>query len=262
MTVQHSREIKQCFNRYIARFRDSNGVLPPMQRLKFTHTMRVVKDARRIMTAETWPNECINIGEIGALLHDVGRFSQFAEFGTFRDSESIDHADRGVAVIREEQMLHCIATAEAHRIIEAVRWHNKKTVPQDLEEKTAKLTHLIRDADKLDIFRVMEQAITDGSIMNNPEITWGLAITKPPNEPLVEAILRGEAVDYALIQSLSDFILIQIGWIISGFHNRSALHMVRERHVIEFRRKYLKKLSSSPAIDRCCDAAQKALTSV
>ncbi len=250
----------QRFTAYINTFRTSDGNLAPMLQLKLTHTLHVVKDAQRIMQDEAWDASARLEGQACALLHDIGRFSQFREFGSFRDSESVDHAQRGVEIIQSLNLLEGVPPPTAQRIIEAVKWHNKKALPEDLDGATAALGHLVRDADKLDIFRVMESAAADGSLENNPEITWGLDIKGAPNPEIIASVLSGEPVDYAKIHSLADFILIQVGWVISGFHSRSALRIARQRKVVEFRRAYLKKISDSPAIDRCCDAAAAALT--
>ena len=256
MTNQVCKEIIKSFNNYVDTYRDNEDALRPMQQLKLTHTMHVVKDAKNIMQGEGWNQEDAPTGEVVAVLHDIGRFSQFAEFGTFRDSESIDHAERGIEVIEKLNMLNSATAGTAEKIIKAIRWHNKKTIPDGEDQETTALAHLIRDADKLDIFRVMETAVKDGSIENNPEITWGLDIKGAPNPELVKSILKGQAVDYTLIQGLADFILIQIGWIISGFHHDTALRVVKERNVITFRRDFLKTLTDDSAIDRCCDAAE------
>ena len=231
-----------------------------MLQLKLSHTMHVVKDAVNIMRGENWDREHTPTGRVCALLHDVGRFSQFTEFGTFRDSESIDHAERGIAIIRELDLLRGASASTSARIVDAIRWHNKKAVPQELDTETASLAHLLRDADKLDIFRVMETAVEDGSIESNPEITWGLDIRGAPNPKLVEVVLAEQPVDYTLIHAISDFILIQIGWVISGLHYATTRSLARERNVVEFRRRYLKTLTNDPAVDICCDAAEKVLS--
>ncbi len=259
MTVQLSKEIVARFQHYVDTFRENGGTLSTMLQLKLSHTRHVIRNSAEIMRLEEWTQTDFPLGETAALLHDIGRFSQFAEFGTYRDSESVDHAERGVAVIRQLDILRKCEGADARHLIEAVRWHNKKEVPAELDTFSAELTHLTRDADKLDIFRVMEEAVRDGSIARDPEITWGLSITEPPNPRLVESICNGEPVDYALIQSLSDFIMIQVGWVISGFHNISALRIAAERGVVEFRRTYLKSLTDSPGVDRCCNAARQVL---
>lgn len=252
----------QRFIDYVNTFRDSNGELTPMLQLKLTHTSRVIQDARRIMRGEGWHGPALLEGEISALLHDIGRFSQFAEFATFRDSESVDHALRGVEIIQKQDILEGVAPEVAQKIIEAVRWHNKKAVPTEMEESTAALAHLVRDADKLDIFQVMISAVKDGSIENNPEMTWGLTLTGAPNPEVVDTILKGQPVDYSQIKTLADFILIQVGWVIKGFHHTTALQLTRERQVIKLHRAYLKTLTDSPAIDRCCDAAESVLREI
>jgi len=230
-----------------------------MLQLKLTHTMHVVKDSKLIMQGEKWNKESTPIGEVSALLHDIGRFSQFNEFGTFRDAESVDHAQRGIEIISRANILEGVSLRESQQIENAISWHNKKLLPQQMDKDNAKLAYLVRDADKLDIFRVIESAVEDGSIENTPELSWGLDIRGTPNPEVVEAVIKGEPVDYAKIHSLSDFILIHLGWIISGFHNKTALRIARDRKVVDFRQSYLKTLTSSPCIERCCQEAFKAL---
>ncbi|MFO7936146.1 MAG: HD domain-containing protein [Kiritimatiellia bacterium] len=262
MTEQTAENIRKKFNKHVDSFRNKKGILHPMLQLKLQHTAFVVKNAIAVMQGENWNRGQTPAVEVAAILHDIGRFSQFAEFGTFRDSESVDHAERGIDIIEKLNIFAGATPGTAERISKAIRWHNKKSIPAETAPETAALAHLIRDADKLDIFRVMEAAIKDGSIEKNPEITWGLDLRGAPNPELVEASIRGEAVDYKLIQSFTDFILIQIGWIISGFHYDTSLKLVKERNIIEFRRNYLKTLTDDTAIDRCCDAAGEVLRQV
>ncbi|MDA3924682.1 MAG: HD domain-containing protein [Kiritimatiellae bacterium] len=259
MTNEIRKILVQRFTDYVDTFRDSSGQLSPMLQLKLTHTMHVVKDAKSIMECEGWRKAKRPIGEVCALLHDIGRFSQFKEFGTFQDSLSIDHAERGIEIMQELNILQIATPSAAQQITDAIQWHNKKELPDDMDAETRELGHLVRDADKLDIFRVIETAIEDGTIDNTPEITWGLDIKGHPNQKLVNSILKGQPVDYSHVHSLSDFILIQVGWVISGFHNKSALNIIKERNVVEFRRKYLKKLTNDNAIDLCCNAAESIL---
>jgi len=259
MNDKTCKEIAKRFKKYVDTYRNNGLYLHPMLQLKLTHTMLVVENAKTIMQGERWNEEHVPTGETTAILHDIGRFSQFAEYGTFRDSESIDHAERGLDVIEKLNIFDGSSPETATRITEAIRWHNKKEVPEEAEKETAKLAHLIRDADKLDIFRVMETAIKDGSIENNPEITWGLDFRGAPNPKLVESVIRGVPVDYSLIQALSDFILIQVGWVISGFYYNTSLKIIKERNTIEFRRNFLKTLTNDSSIDQCCNAAEDVL---
>ena len=256
MTRDFLNALTRRYRAYVDTFRDPDGRLPEMLQLKLDHTLGVVADARRIMAGEGWPEPLCVLGEACALLHDAGRYSQIREFGTFQDSRSIDHARRGVEVIERERWLAPLPDDERKEVLASVALHNRKEVPASLKAEAAELTHMVRDADKLDIFRVMEVAIADGSLERNPEIAWDLQTNGLPSPELVDAVSRGRAVSYTWIKSLSDFVLIQVGWLNGGMHFRTALQLARERRVLEFREAYLKTLTGDAGVDRCCAAAR------
>ena len=256
MTREQYQTVRRHFTRYVARYRDAAGALPAMQNLKWRHTACVVADAGRVMAAEGWDDAPRQVGRTAALLHDIGRFSQYDEFRTFQDSASVDHAARGCEVMEREGILAGVPGADARMILEAVRLHNAKTLPPATDLPTAALADLVRDADKLDIFRVMEQAIADGSLERNPEIAWGLQVKGAPSPDVVEAIRQGHSVSYAWIGTLADFILIQVGWLIGGLHYATACRLAAERKVLDFREAFLKTLSDDSGVAVCCQAAR------
>jgi hypothetical protein len=262
MTPESLTTLTNRYHAYVDTFRDGSGALPDMLRLKLEHTHGVVADARRIMAGEAWDAAARMLGEAGALLHDAGRYSQMIEFGTFQDSKSIDHAKRGVQVIQEQRWLDDLPAAERKLVLATVALHNRRTVPPTVERAEcpqpalASFAHLVRDADKLDIFRVMESAIRDGSLARNPEIIWGLQIKGAPSPDVVAAIRQGQPVSYTWIRTLSDFVLIQIGWLIGGLRYGTTCRLATERKVLEFREAFLKTLSDDSGVDICCQAAR------
>ncbi len=259
MTRDQLDALTRRFHGYVDGYREPDGTLHEMLRLKLEHTCRVVDDARLILAGEAWPEEACVAGEACAWLHDVGRFSQFREFGTFQDARSVDHAVRSVAVVSGGGWLDGLAAEERKRVLAAVAAHNKRELPVSLDAATAALAHLVRDADKLDIFRVMEEAVRDGALERNPEIAWGLRLDGPPSPEVMAAVEAGETVSYGWIRSLSDFILIQVGWLNGGFQTETALRLARERRVLAFREAFLGTLSDDPGVGRCCEAARRHL---
>ena len=115
--------------------------------------------------------------------------------------------------------------------------------------------HTVRDADKLDIFRVLEDQVEHTDWKGDSRAFWNLAVSAPPNPVVVDCIERSQPVDYQNIQSLSDFVLIQVGWMISGLRFATSRRLCRERKHLDFRRRFLHQLTDSPAIDRVCDLA-------
>ncbi len=257
MTRDLLETLTRRYHAYVDTFRSADGTLLPMSQLKLDHTLQVVEGAKLIMAGEAWLESACVVGEACALLHDVGRYSQLKEFGTFQDARSIDHAFRGVEVIEAERLLDGLAEADRKRVLTSVALHNKKSVPATLGSETADLVHLVRDADKLDIFRVLEAAIADGSLERNPEIAWDLQVKGAPSPEVVAAVSRGLPVSYAWIKTLSDFVLIQVGWLNGGMHFRTTLLLAKESQVLEYREDFLKTLSDDPGVTVCCDAARR-----
>ena len=256
MTRDFLKTLTRKYDAYVDSFRDGCGVLPQMMGLKLEHTRCVIEDTRRIMSGEAWPEDACVTGEVCALLHDAGRYSQLKEFGTFQDVKSIDHAARAVEVIEAEGWLAELPQDERRTVLTAVALHNKREIPPAVDAAVAAFAHLVRDADKLDIFRVMETAATDGSLESNPEIAWDLQVRGAPSPEVVAAVGKGSSVSYASVRTLSDFVLIQVGWLIGGMRYPTALRLAAERKVLDFREAFLKTLSDDPGVDVCCEAAR------
>ncbi len=94
------------------------------------------------------------LSETIALFHDLGRFPQYARFKTFNDRVSVNHGMLGAQVLENEKVLLHLDEKEQELIIKAVKFHNAFSIPQNEKEEIVFFLKLIRDADKLDIWRV------------------------------------------------------------------------------------------------------------
>jgi len=263
ISEQFLNELTAVYTAYVRSFQDENGALPAMMQLKVEHTHRVVEDARRIMAGEGWGLEDVELGEVAALLHDTARYSQFKTFKTFKDSDSFDHAGRAVKIIHEQGWLAELAKSERDAILTAVAVHNKREIPAAIDGKALQIAWLVRDADKLDILHLLEQAVKDGSLERNPEIAWGLQMKGIPDVRLMEAVEAGQTVSYDWIHCFADFVLIQVGWLNGGLQYRSSVRLVQARRALEFREAFLNRLTENhPSVSRCCSAARAWLSAI
>ena len=89
--------IKQTFAEYTNKYNASD----PKIRLKIDHTYRVAVLAERIARTVTDIPIDRDIAWTMGMLHDIGRFEQVKRYGTFVDSESIDHAELGITILFE-----------------------------------------------------------------------------------------------------------------------------------------------------------------
>ena len=247
--------LRRFYDEYVDGYRGPDGVLPSMMQLKRTHTGFVVKNASLIAEGEKFDSLARDVSLAAALLHDTGRYEQLKRFNTFKDSESVDHAVFSHDIVREKQWLQKAHMPESDAVLKAILYHNRRDLPADLGGVALTASHTVRDADKLDIFRVLQQQIDDTDWRRDSRAFWNLAIDVPPNPAVVECIVNRQPVDYQNIKSLSDFVLIQVGWMVSGLHYPTSRRICAERGHLEYRRRFLHELSDDPSIDRLCDLA-------
>ncbi|MBN2581904.1 MAG: HD domain-containing protein [Planctomycetes bacterium] len=204
--------ISNWFHGYVDRFR-SGGGLEPMQQLKLDHSLRVAEDAELVARRSGWPEAALRQARVTGLLHDVGRFSQFAEFGTFADRDSVDHARRGCEVLEAEAALADLDPSTVRAMTDAVRYHNRMGVPGDVAVASLPLVQLTRDADKLDIFRVVLEAITSGAVRRHPEILVGVNLDGPAGPTVLADIAAGRMASSRDVRTMADYLLLMAGWV-------------------------------------------------
>lgn len=201
------------FSGYVATFADLDPDGLRNIQLKEVHTAQVVNCMRELTGGERLGEQESLLAEAVALLHDVGRFTQYRRWRTFRDSESDNHARLSLEVIRAERVLAGLSDQEQLLIEEAVRFHNLLVLPTTYASPTDLYIRLIRDADKLDIWRVFleyyrqpeEQRASAAGLgfPDNPEITGDC----------LDALAQGQVVRLDQAKVLNDFKLLQISWV-------------------------------------------------
>ena len=251
-------ELRERYDRYVRNYRDPFGHLSRMMQLKYDHTRLVVENAVTIAKVEKFTDEERFVAVAAALLHDTGRYEQLERYNTFKDSESVDHAVFSHDIVKEMGWLRELSGAELaapyeEKVLAAVLYHNRREIPTGLDPLTELASHTVRDADKLDIFRVLEDQVAHSDWRNDSRAFWNLQVGVPPNPAVVKAIRERRPVDYQEIKSLSDFVLIQVGWMLSGLRYETSRRLCRERGHLDFRRKFLREIGGGPEADALCD---------
>ena len=238
------------YDAYVEGFK-VDGALPPMMELKRVHTDFVVRNARDIAEGEGFDAETAEVCEAAALLHDTGRYEQLRRYNTFRDSDSVDHAVFSHGIVKERGWLDGEPRADA--ILKAVLYHNRRELPDGLDAMTLTAANCVRDADKLDIFRVLEHQLATTDWRGDNEAFWSLPVMAPPSVEVLAAIREGRPVDYQHIRSLADFVLIQVGWMRCGLKFATSRRLAGERGHLAYRRRFLAELTGGNAeIDELC----------
>lgn len=151
---------EKVFREYVSSYDVQDGQV----RLKIVHTFHVVQCARRIALSLHLSEEEVYLAQVIALFHDIGRFEQIRRYHDFRDNKTIDHAELGVEELKKGILERAVPVRKYDTcILTSIAQHNKYAISETVkEEMVLRQCKIIRDADKLDIFRVRsEDALKD-----------------------------------------------------------------------------------------------------
>lgn len=220
------------FNNYCASFAMP---VPEDQRniaIKKNHTREVCANAVRIAAELNLGREDVLIAEAISLFHDVGRFPQYQQYKTFDDSISINHAALGAQVLLEAGVLRDLAQQDRDLIIRSIMLHNVFVLPEGLAEQPLLHARLVRDADKLDIMRVVLEYFSQDAGSRAEAVAIGLPDDPGAYSPAVLAcLMRGEMAKKSLLATLNDFKILQLTWLYD-INFTSSFRMVQERGYI------------------------------
>ncbi len=201
--------------------------------LKVEHTRKVCEIMALLAGGEGLSAEEARIAQAVALLHDVGRFPQFRRWRTFRDSDSDNHARLGIEVLREHGLLEELPAAERTLIEEAVRFHNLLALPLRYKSPTSLYIRLIRDADKLDIWRVFFEYFRLPDDLRPSAVTLGFPDRPGVTPDCVAELAAGRIINLEHVRVLNDFKLLQISWVYD-LNFRSSYRLLLQRgHITE-----------------------------
>ncbi len=212
VTGNELNQLKAWFSEYAGTFKLEAESHRLNITIKVEHTGRVCALIRAIGADTGLSGDKLNTAEACALFHDVGRFEQLARYGTFSDSKSVDHGDLGAEILGKEDILNLSNEEASGIIVFAVRFHNKMTIPTWGSEEQQFYTRLLRDADKLDIYRVSLANYLSESA-SNPSITYELPDGKDVSDEVYHDIINRRMVNMEHLKTASDFKLLQAGWV-------------------------------------------------
>lgn len=205
--------LKAWFAAYVAAFTSKNGELQRNLDLKKEHTERVCGEIVDLGRQLGLGAEQLRLAEITALFHDLGRFEQYARYGTFADSRSVDHAQLGVEILRDKKILAGLEDGMRGLVLHTIAWHNRAALPAEADTTFLFFARLLRDADKLDIWRVVTDYYRQDNPTPNAALEMGLPDTPEVSDTVAADLLAGRIVDLRTVQNLNDLKLLQVGWV-------------------------------------------------
>ncbi|NVM20895.1 MAG: HD domain-containing protein [Desulfobacterales bacterium] len=223
---------KTWFADYVAAYYTDDPACDRNIKLKEEHTVRVCKEIVMLGEALDLPAEDMLMAEAMALFHDVGRFEQYAVYGTFKDSSSENHAGLGLRELAGHHVLSVCSDAEQKLITKAIGYHNMRILPEDEDDRCLFFARLLRDADKLDIWLVFIDYYDRQDKEPNSTIVLNLPENDACSPTIINCLCEQRMADLKDMATLNDFKLLQISWVFD-LNFSPAFRAVSERRYIE-----------------------------
>ncbi len=195
---------KDAVKKAFASYTDGYDPADPKIKLKIDHTYRVAELCERI--AGTVPGADPMLSWLTGMLHDIGRFEQVRRYHTFSDAKSVDHAEFGADLLFKEGLIASFGEYDdkTKEILEtAIRNHSRYRIEEGLSENLTDYCRILRDADKVDIFRV--------NIDTPPEDIYNVTSEELRRSALSEEVKEGFREGHAILRSLkktpADFVV-------------------------------------------------------
>ena len=216
-----------------------NGIL-----IKEKHTGYVTANCIELAKNLNFPKHDVELAEIIGLFHDVGRFYQYQKYKTFNDAQSEDHADLALKVIADLEFFKELCAEDYELVKFAIQNHNKKIIAQTDDERKKLFAKLIRDADKLDIYRVLEPYLAQENADKLPNFITGRSPEVSPD--FIKNFVEGEQADYRKIRTNGDRKIVRLMWIYD-INFKWTMQKILERGYIE---KIIKNLPTDENISK------------
>lgn len=232
--IINREKAKKVFDEYVKMYDSDNEMI----KLKIDHTYRVSKLCEKIAFSLGFNKNDIDIAWLLGLLHDIGRFEQVKRYGTFNDALSIDHAVLGVDILFNENKIRDFVEddSEDQLIKKAIQFHNAYKVPEEFSKRFMDFCNLLRDADKIDIFKV--------NIMVPPEYVYGVSKDELYDSTITQEVMEDFKKKNTVLRKLKrtavDNLVGHISLIFGLVYNESieiAMDMGDFQQLLEFRSK-------------------------
>ena len=198
--------------------------------LKAAHTYRVAALCDRIAKSLSLSELDTDLAWFLGMLHDLGRFEQVRRFGSFDDATTVNHAALSADLLFKDGLIRDYVSdnREDALIEKAIRLHNVYTLPAGLTERERTFSQILRDADKLDIFKVNVETPLEEIL----DVTTEAIETSPVSQKVLEDAVLCRNCDRRFVTTPADHIVSHIS-LVFGLVYDESIRIVKEQGYLD-----------------------------
>ncbi|MCY1720914.1 HD domain-containing protein [Prolixibacteraceae bacterium Z1-6] len=212
-----------------------NGLTEEQQnnfKIKKDHSIRVAETALQLAERLDLGEKDKSLAFFIGLFHDIGRFKQLVEYNTFDDSKSVDHADYSLQVLKDGTFFDLLDEKQTELAMFAIANHNKRNLPKGMSEEEILFAKIIRDADKLDILKVLTDYYSNPRARANHTLTWEMPTGTAVSKDVWKEVVKGSLVSKEKVESQLDIKVMQLSWVYD-INFKSSFEVVMKNRFLE-----------------------------
>jgi len=169
------------------------------------------------------------IAEMAARFHDIGRLWVLLPENS--ESGLTDHAEASIEYLKANDSFNLFEKSIQNIIIQVIRNHNKPDLPQKENETVLFYIKLLRDADKLDIWRSTCEFITrktgKPNIINELNLSERATVTPSFCKLIIEGGIPGKND----LVTFNDFVIFQMSWVFD-LHFKKSFQILNQKQYV------------------------------
>ena len=212
-----SSRIMKIFEQYVRKY-DMNNI---NIKARYFHSLKVMEIAKELASGlGIFSEEEIAVCELIGLFHEIGNFSKAPNYHIDEDDD--DSYDRTINVLFNKKLIREISKETKYDDIikKAIYAYDKNGFPSDIDDKFKHICAIIKDAHKIDSFRLF---------VNYPYVDT--RINSYPNNHVYEDFKKFKTISSKVSDNSSDSVLVVLSNMYS-FNYKYSYYLLRQNDYI------------------------------
>ena len=220
-------DIKEYLKPFLSnQYKDDNYVLR-----NIIHAEKVVENILILADSLELSESEKNTAEVVALFHDIGRFWILLQEQSER--QKYDHAQASVQYLITNHTFNSLDESVKENLIEVIQNHHLPETQKKDNSAVYFFMRLLRDADKLDLWRVTTDNLLNSKkrslLARELELNDKLVVT----ESFCQNILEGGIARKNEIITFSDYLLYQMSWVFD-LNFKKSFQLLNQRQYMRY----------------------------
>ncbi len=232
MIQESYNKIRTWYDAYVSEFSSEDSEIQINIDLIKEHASRVFENVKELGASIDLDESNLLLLKISALLHDIGRLEQLVKHGTYADNDESNHIQIGLEVIEEHEILDVLSEREKQLIMDCVKMHEISVLPKIEDEQFLALIQLLRDADRIDVLRIVSEYYTHKKIYPNRHLDMELKDMPGISKKISKAIMDEKIAKRDDVENVNDLKLSQMSWVFD-MNNKRSFKMISEKGYVK-----------------------------